>query len=437
MNHARAYFDYLNRAYLAVHKTKEDLFWATYMATSDDHAGFARAESAYKEFIADPAKLQATREQLADLRGLPASAERDALLHGLTGWLALFEANIIDSPEGRALMREIVDAESALFDRKRELQPRHLNDQGESEVASLACSRRIWRPIPSRSAGGAPSTRFRGIERWVLDHGFLELVALRNRFARALGYDNYFDLKAAEERADDAGALMQLLDDFVGTHRRGQRARLAELRDAHGEQAPAPWNLRFFASGDVIRRLDPYMPFGLALRRWIHSFRRLGIQFRGATMQLDLLERPGKHQNGFCHGPCRAGSPNRASGCPGDQLHRRGQAGSGRQRPSRHQHACSTKAATPRTSPTWCRTRPASRRNTRRRRWPMRRRSRCSATACSAMPTGSCATPATRRGRRSRRADPRAHRQQPADARVRRALDRRRALLRVRAVSDG
>ncbi len=45
------------------------------------------------------------------------------------------------------------------------------------------------------------------------------------------------------------------------------------------------------------------MPFGLALRRWIHSFRRLGIQFRGATMQLDLLERPGKHQNGFCHGP--------------------------------------------------------------------------------------------------------------------------------------
>ena len=45
------------------------------------------------------------------------------------------------------------------------------------------------------------------------------------------------------------------------------------------------------------------MPFGLALRRWIESFRRLGIQFRGATMQLDLLERPGKYQNGFCHGP--------------------------------------------------------------------------------------------------------------------------------------
>ena len=30
----------------------KDLFWATYMATSDDHEGFARAEAAYKEAIA-------------------------------------------------------------------------------------------------------------------------------------------------------------------------------------------------------------------------------------------------------------------------------------------------------------------------------------------------------------------------------------------------
>ncbi|UGA39979.1 hypothetical protein JOS77_11705 [Chromobacterium haemolyticum] len=47
----RAEFDQLNRDYLAVHKTKEDLFWDTYMAVSDDHDGFARAEADYKAFI--------------------------------------------------------------------------------------------------------------------------------------------------------------------------------------------------------------------------------------------------------------------------------------------------------------------------------------------------------------------------------------------------
>ena len=115
MNDTREYFDELNRTYSAVHKTKEDLFWTTYMATSDDQAGFARAEQAYKEFISDPQRLRATRDHVARLQRVPPGKERDSLLHGLRGWLALFEANIIDSDEGRSLMRAMIDAEAALF----------------------------------------------------------------------------------------------------------------------------------------------------------------------------------------------------------------------------------------------------------------------------------------------------------------------------------
>jgi Zn-dependent oligopeptidase len=137
----------------------------------------------------------------------------------------------------------------------------------------------------------------------VLEHGFLELVSLRNRFARALGYENYFDLKLQKNERMRTPALLRLLDDFIRQTQVGHTRTLAHLRARHGADATAPWNLRFHASGDVIRRLDPYLPFGLALCRWIDSFRRLGIQFRGATLQLDLLERTGKHQNGFCHGP--------------------------------------------------------------------------------------------------------------------------------------
>ena len=61
MQRARELFDFLNHTYLAVHKTKEGIFWTTYMGTSDDHEAFARAESAYKEFIGDPVKLAETR----------------------------------------------------------------------------------------------------------------------------------------------------------------------------------------------------------------------------------------------------------------------------------------------------------------------------------------------------------------------------------------
>ena len=303
MQSARDYFDYLNDAYAAVHKAKEDLFWTTYMATSDDQAAFIRAEAAYKEFVGDPARLTKTRQELAVVRAAPAGAERDALLHGLAGWLALFEANIIDSAEGRALMREIVDAESALFERKRAHEPRHLNDQGAWEVASLPMLATNLATNRVEERRKSSFDAFRSIERWVLDNGFLDLVRLRNRFARSLGYTNYFELKLQKNERLETPALLRLLDDFV-RHTDAANARaLADLRARHGDAATAPWNLRFHASGDVIRRLDPYLPFGLALRRWIDSFRRLGIQFRGATMQLDLLERAGKHQNGFCHGP--------------------------------------------------------------------------------------------------------------------------------------
>jgi hypothetical protein len=303
MRSAREFFDELNRSYLAVHKTKEDLFWTTYMATSDDQAGFVRAESAYKEFISAPERLADTRAHLARLRGLPPSAERDALLHGLSGWLAVFEANIIDSEAGRALMRQIVDAEAVLFEQKRAHEPRHLNDRGEWEVASLPMLATNLAANPVEERRRSSFDALRGIERWVLEHGFLELVLLRNRYARALGYDNYFELKLQKNERMSTQLLMALLDDFLkGTDAANRRA-LANLRREHGEGAIAPWNVRFFASGDVTRRLDPYMPFASALRRWVHSFRRLGIQFRQATMQLDLLERPGKHQNGFCHGP--------------------------------------------------------------------------------------------------------------------------------------
>jgi len=303
MQRAREYFDYLNHSYLAVHKAKENLFWTTYMATSDDSEGFARAESAYKEFIGDPAKLAEAREQVAAVRALPAGTERDALLHGLSGWVALFEANIIDSPDGRTLMRDIVDAEARLFEQKRDYQPRHLNDRGESEVASLSMLATNLSTNRVEAYRRSSFDGFREIERWVLDHGFLELVSLRNKFARALGYDNFFDLKVQKTERMETTALMRVLDDFVARTDNANARALADLTREHGTGATAPWNLRFHAAGDVIRRLDPFMPFGLALRRWVHSFRRLGITFRGATLQLDLLERAGKHQNGFCHGP--------------------------------------------------------------------------------------------------------------------------------------
>jgi oligoendopeptidase F len=302
---AQQFFDQLNRDYLAVHKAKEDLFWSTYMATSEDHAGFAAAEARYKDFIADPQRLADTRAQLAAVETEPGDAAA-ALRHGLRGWQALFESHILEKPEARALMRELIAAEAALFAAKKQLAPTHFNERGEREVASLSMLATNMATNPSEAGRRSSFEAYGEVERWVLENGFLDLVRLRNRLARAQGYENYFDYKLRKNEGMSPAQLFAVLDDFLARTEAAQQRSLDALLQQHGRQALDPWNLRYFSGGDVVRRMDAYMPFGPALRRWIESFRRLGISYRGATLQLDLLERAGKFQNGFCHGPVPA-----------------------------------------------------------------------------------------------------------------------------------
>jgi len=300
---ARALFDTLNTEYLTVHKTKEDLFWDTYMAVSDDNAGFARAEEAFKNFISDPTRLAAVRRALASLPANDPDEATAALRHGLKGWLALFECNIIDSDAARQLMSELIQLESDLFAKRRDLVLRHINEAGQLEDATLSGLATNMGTNPNEAARKSSLEAMLTLEHWVLANGFLDIVKKRNAFARAQGFPNYFDFKVQKNEQMSADALFTILDDFEARTRDANARALSDLARAHGSDATQPWNLRFHVSGDVTRQFDPYLSFGKGLERWVQSFRHLGIAYRGATLQLDLLERKGKYQNGFCHGP--------------------------------------------------------------------------------------------------------------------------------------
>ncbi len=314
---ARTCFDALNRDYAAVHQAKEELFWATYMGLSQDDAGFAKAEQAFKDFISEPGRLREVREHLAALATLPAGEERDALVHGLTGWQATFEANIVEGDEARSLMHAIVQAEADLFARRRGYAPKHLNEKGEEEDASLAGLATNLTTNPVEGYRRSSFEAMRGIEQWVLSNGFLEIVDLRNRYARALGFSDYFEFKLRKNERMSRAQLLGLMDDFLARTDAANTRAMAVRRAVHGDAVSSPWNLRYMAIGDVTRRMDEYLSFASALRRWVKSFRRLHIGFRGATMQLDLVERPGKFDNGFCHSPVPAWVNERGEWIPG------------------------------------------------------------------------------------------------------------------------
>lgn len=299
----RNLFDRLNTEYSAVHKTKEDLFWSTYMATSNDDAGFARAEEAYKNFISDPARLAEVRGALAGLPATDPDEAAQALRRGLQGWLALFECNIIDSTEARSLMAELIQLEADLFAKRRDLTLEHIGESGQTEAATLSTLATNMATNPVEAARKSSHDAMMSLEHWVLANGLLAIVKKRNAFARAQGFANYFDFKVQKNEGMTAAQLFAILDDFEQRTRGANTRALSELAQTHGADTTQAWNLRYFISGDITRQLDPYFSFAKGLQRWVDSFRRLGISYRGATMQLDLLERQGKFQNGFCHGP--------------------------------------------------------------------------------------------------------------------------------------
>ena len=308
MQKAIDYFNTLNRDYLAVHQAKETYFWQCYMGIGDDRVAetFSAAESAYKRFIAEPTRLQELRAYLTRLESLPRAEQTpqsDALLHGLRGWYRFFDCNVIEDPKAQTLMDEIISAESALYTQRKNYEVMHFNADGVKVSASLGELLTNQATNANEVYRQSSQQALRDLEQWLLHHGFPELIALRNRFARQMGYRNYFDYKVNKTERMTPEQLFAILDRFEEQTRDANERSLAALAKEKGDSALQPWNIRYASAGDVTRQLDPYFPFSASLERWINSFKRLHIGFNGAQMQLDLLVRKGKYENGFMHGP--------------------------------------------------------------------------------------------------------------------------------------
>jgi Zn-dependent oligopeptidase len=159
------------------------------------------------------------------------------------------------------------------------------------------------RTSPDEGLRKAAHRGLQSIEREVLDKGFLDIVRERNKLGRMLGYEDYYDYKVTRNEGFSKKVLFGILGDLEARTREACKASIDALAKERGPAAREAWNLLYLTAGDVTAQMDPYFGFGSALGRWGRSFTALGIKYRGATLTLDLLDRKGKYENGFMHGP--------------------------------------------------------------------------------------------------------------------------------------
>jgi oligoendopeptidase F len=302
MSELSTYLDTLSKEYLNLHTKKEDLFWEAKMGLGEDPAESQRkqseAEIAVSKFIQDAGKLKKLRE--LQMQATPSPDE----LIALNGWKMFFEANVIEDPKAQQLAQEIISLEGQLQVKRGGMGLGYIDPKtGQKVSASTNALSNMLISEKDEAMRKAAYEGLRSIGPFVLANGFIEIIKKRNELGRMCGYEDYYDYKVQKAEGISKKKLFQLLDDLEAKTRDANKTAIENFIKEKGEAARSPWNFRFYRSGDLAKETDPYHPFSHSLERWARSFSAMNIKYRNAALTLDLIDRKGKYENGFMHGP--------------------------------------------------------------------------------------------------------------------------------------
>ena len=282
----------LNEGYLRVHRNYERLDWITKMG---DHAAqdrYEKAKLAREAFRTNEKHLGAILKTLETAKG------KDK--EHLEGWKLFFEK--YQTPASvKPLFEKIVALEKKISKKMATRKEGFIHPKTKKFTkASRAQMQDLMFTHEDEKIRKACFVALENLALVCVDE-YVKLVALRNEYAVALGYEDFYAYKLRLEEDMSKEELFALFDAIF------EKTKYAfkDLRKME-EKMPGlrkPWNRGYLLAGDFTKESDQYHPFEEALTRWGESFMRMGINFQGSTIQLDLLDREGKYENGFCHWP--------------------------------------------------------------------------------------------------------------------------------------
>lgn len=286
--------DELNKKYRELHRAFEEQFWLFKMGDHAAGTAMNAAEKIRDAFRADPENLRRIRAMLADSGVAPEEKGR------LQIWEKFF--NLYQIPaELDPLRDEIMKIEAEIAKKFATANNGYKNPTtGAFVPASKSKMRMMVRTNPDETIRKACYDALEELSLLAI-HEYVRVVGLRNQFSRALGFEDYY---AYHVHISEGMTKKQIFDLFDEIYKRTKYAfEDVKKLEATMPGLRKPWNFGYMMSGSFTLEEDPYYDFDEALIRWGRSFAALDIDFRGGILQLDLLDRQGKYDNGFCHYP--------------------------------------------------------------------------------------------------------------------------------------
>ncbi|KAJ3306553.1 hypothetical protein HDV03_004682 [Kappamyces sp. JEL0829] len=286
-----------NSKYEKLHRAYEENFWATKMALKGASRQQETAtKAALDDFLGDEKALEQVKQFLASAQLSPAEKST----------LQCFQKTLetyITPASLRSDKIKIDELEAELQEHRGQLVMGLQRDGNFVKMTSTQL-RNILRTSQNEGERKQAYEQAYGIGAHVAPR-FCEIVKKRNAFAKARGFEDFYDMKVQQAEGLTKRKLFEILDDLEQKSKPIMVQSLERLARLKGPSALLPWNLSIAqtAPNPFLVSSNAYFPFENAVDVWARSFAALSITYKNAVMQLDLCEREGKYPNGFCHWP--------------------------------------------------------------------------------------------------------------------------------------
>lgn len=288
----KKFIEKLNKEYTTVHSRYEKLFWTSYMGDRSVDESFEKAQIARENFRSNEKYCALTQELLQVAKG----SDNDKL----TQWAWFFSK--YQTPEHvRHIYKDIVTLEKNILQKHSSRTEGYIDPK--TKVFTKASRAQMSSMQLTHADEKIRKACFLALEKLAqtCTSELVQLVSLRNDYAQALGFEDFYAYKVKTEEDMTKEELFDIFDTIFEKTKFGFENLRKMEKDLPGLRKP--WNRGYLLSGDFTKESDKYFPFEKALDRWGRSFNQLGISYQNGTLQLDLLNREGKYDNGFCHWP--------------------------------------------------------------------------------------------------------------------------------------
>ena len=301
---AKAFVDAFNSSYEAKHEAFENQFWGTKMALKGaefNTENLSRTKKEMEDLLSDPETLQKAEVFRGQVEDPELCKVLDVIIHSCKCYTM--------PPEAKSIREETAKLEGKLEMARNSMKLGFTDTEGKFVEASSVGLRNKLSTEADEAIRKAAYEGLCSIGPFVLDNGFLEIIKQRNRVAKKLGFIDYYDYKVTNAEGFGKAKLFEMLDGLEEGTRPIMKEAREEFTRRYGENGLKPWNMPYKMKGSIVAKMDPYFPFSVAVERYVRSYAAMNITYENATMNLDLLDRPKKYSNGFCHWPRVAWQP--------------------------------------------------------------------------------------------------------------------------------